>query len=62
MWRLLVECYSLIPPLMDHHYKFLDEYDSCLLLQERGYSKTGRPEEAAIAGGKAGSLEKAYFK
>ncbi|KAA0034370.1 tetratricopeptide repeat protein 38 isoform X1 [Cucumis melo var. makuwa] len=31
-------------------------------LLERGYNKIGRPEEAAIAGDKARSLEKAHFK
>ncbi|XP_023537841.1 tetratricopeptide repeat protein 38-like isoform X1 [Cucurbita pepo subsp. pepo] len=31
-------------------------------LLERGHSKLGRPEEAAIAGDKARSLEKAHFK
>lgn len=36
--------------------------DSLQLLQERGFRKIGKPEEAAIAGDKAKSLEKAHFE
>lgn len=48
---------SLMFTIIDRSYEFYAEkYGSFQLLQERGDSKIGRPEEAAIVGDKARKL------